>query len=443
LYDLDVFRVVQVDLLGDGALRDLVLSVEERPRYAFELGAGVSTDQGLRGFGRITRRNLFGRAHRVSVYGLVGLDWRSDSLRDWTPDITDPEWRAALTYDAPRFPVRGQHLVVDVLLRERVQERTWQMSRSGLGVALESRVGTATTVRAQLRGQLRRFEQVDPGAFLPGEPWSSLVDVTDPTLPSPWRFQDSLSALILHDRRDNPLSPTRGFNVTALAELAPGLKLGPGGVAFVRGELRGGAYVPIRGFVLRLSGEGGHARALGDDVIALEDRYRLGGTGSLRGFLRDVVGPRNQIDVAELGWSDRIRPVIDATLAQDPTRWVPTGGDARALGSVELLAPLPALGMPAWDGYAAAIFADFGNVWLTRRDPLATSEEPAVRDVFDPVLRYSVGAGVRVATPVGPLQVDLAANPAAIQATGAQKTLLRQEWREPLLRAHLSLGTLF
>jgi outer membrane protein assembly factor BamA len=89
------------------------------------------------------------------------------------------------------------------------------------------------------------------------------------------------------------------------------------------------------------------------------------------------------------------------------------------------------------------LFAAVGNVWLLTPGTAATSEATAIRDIFDPILRYSIGAGIRVSTPVGPLQVDLAANPEAITATGERRILLRDQWREPLLRAHISLGTLF
>ena len=113
------------------------------------------------------------------------------------------------------------------------------------------------------------------------------------------------------------------------------------------------------------------------------------------------------------------------------------------LTSLELIAPLPALGLYAWDGYAAALFVDAGNVWLLTPGVDATSENQAIRDIFDPILRYSIGAGLRVSTPVGPLQVDLATNPAVIMATGIRRELLVEQWREPPLRAHISLGTLF
>jgi hypothetical protein len=50
---------------------------------------------------------------------------------------------------------------------------------------------------------------------------------------------------------------------------------------------------------------------------------------------------------------------------------------------------------------------------------------------------------MRVETPVGPLQLDLALNPQAAFATGTRRNLLVNEWREPSVRAHLTLGALW
>lgn len=446
LYDLGVFRTVTTELLGDGALRDLVISVEEQRRWAFELGGGVSTDQGFRSFGRATRRNLWGSAHRISFYGLLGIDWLSDSLGDWTPDFKDPEWRAAITYDAPHFPFLDQRVLVDLLLRERIQERTWQMSRSGLGVAIDTTLDARTTLRGAVRMESRTLQEIDIGALLPGEPWSDLLTAPNPKLPSTARFQDAVTLLLFHDRRDSPFAPARGFTVSLRGEVAPGIPIGADAkrpVRFAKTEIRTTGYVPLGGLTLRATGDVGAVLMLDDGILALEDRYRLGGTGTVRGFRRDTIGPRNQVQNPDLGWSDRLGPIIDQAGRVDPNRWTPTGGDTRVQGSLELIAPLPALGLRTWDGYAAALFVDVGNVWLLTDGVDATSESRAVRDVFDPLLRYSVGAGVRVSTPVGPLQVDLAANPAAITAQGERRILLRDQWREPLFRAHISLGTLF
>jgi outer membrane protein assembly factor BamA len=441
LYDLGIFRTVDLDLLGDDAARDLVITVDERARWAFEVGGGLNTDQGLRTFGRATRRNLWGLAHRLDLVGQIGLDYRSEDVRDWVPDITQPEWRAAISYTAPRFPTRGHDLILDIVLRERRQELTWEMDRTGAGAALETQSGR-TRLRGAARIERRQLREVDPGALLPGEVWADLVDLDDPVLPTRWRYQEQLTSLFVLDLRDDPVRPTAGLLLSLNGELSPGVQWSPDlpRTSYIKGDLRTTAFVPLWGLILKLSGEAGLGRSLSDAPIPLEDRYRLGGTGSLRGYRRDAVGPRNLAPDVQVDWPDGLQPVIDYTSRNEPARWVPTGGDAMSVNTAELLMPLASLGATSWDGYALAAFVDVGQVWLTGAD--ADSEGRTVAGLV-PAWRYGVGAGVRIATPVGPLQLDVAANPQVWGSEGAQRQLLSVLWEEPPVRAHLTLGATF
>ncbi len=444
LYDLGIFRGVQLELLGDGRVRDLVIGVDERPRWSFEVGGGVNTDQGVRTFGRATRRNLLGLAHRLELVGQVGLDYRSESLTDWVPNLTNPEWRLAASYTAPHVPLRNQDLILDVVLRERRQELTWQLDRTGAGVAVESRFGQALRVRASTRLEARQLREVDTGALLDGEVWADLINLEAPVLPSPWRLQESVAGLVVADLRNDPVAPSRGGLLSLTGNWAPGIKWDEDvrRTSFVKGELRSSAWVPLWGFVLKLAAEGGLARPLNDTPIPLEDRYRIGGTGSLRGFKRDAVGPRNiALDVV-VDWPDGLQPLIAYGRRDAPNRWVTTGGDAMALGTVELQMPLPSLGLTGWEGYSLALFGDVGQAWLLDPNAVPDSASPAV-DALIPDWRYGVGGGVRVATPIGPLQVDVAANPQSVLAEGAQAELLRVLYEEPPVRAHLTLGATF
>ena len=444
LYDLGIFRSVQLDLLGDGRVRDLVVGVDERARWAFEIGGGVNTDQGVRTFGRATRRNLLGLAHRLELIGQIGLDYRSESPSDWVPNITDPEWRLAASYTAPHVPLRNQDLILDVVLRERRQELTWQLDRTGGGVAVETRLGKALRIRGAARLEARQLREVDPGGLLDGEVWADLINLDAPVLPSPWRLQESLSGLIVTDLRNDPVAPSRGALVSLTGNYAPGIRWSETvrRTAFVKGELRGSTWVPLLGFVLKLAAEGGYARPLNDTPIPLEERYRIGGTGSLRGFRRDAVGPRNIAPDVVVNWPNSIEPLIDYARREAPARWVPTGGDAMALGTVELQMPLPTLGLTGWEGYSLALFGDVGQAWLLDPNAVPDSASPSV-DALLPTWRYGVGGGVRVATPIGPLQVDVAANPQRILAEGDQLRLLQVDYEEPPVRAHLTLGATF
>jgi outer membrane protein assembly factor BamA len=112
-------------------------------------------------------------------------------------------------------------------------------------------------------------------------------------LPSPWRWQESLTSLVVVDLRDDPIQPRKGALFSLNGEAAPGLPWPDQPVTtFLKGEVRGSFYVPTGPVTLQLSGRGAHVRSLGDNLVPLEDRFRLGGTNSLRGFVRDGVGPQ-------------------------------------------------------------------------------------------------------------------------------------------------------
>jgi outer membrane protein assembly factor BamA len=435
LYELGIFRSVKVEMLGDGTHRDLVIDVSERPRWAYEWGFGLSTDQGLRSFTRVTRRNVWGVAHRIDLVGQVGLQYRSDS--NWRPDFDDPDWRLTLTYTAPRFPTRSQDLILDGLLRERRLERTWRMDRSGAGITLESHPGKTATLRTGVRLETRQLRDVNAGALLEGEPWLAL------DADQKWRVQEQVAVRYLQDRRDDPVLPSRGWLAGATGELAPGLPWdqwrGQPVTSFAKVEARMTTWLPLGGFSLKLAGSGGVASSLNHGVIPLEDRFRLGGTSSLRGFRRDAVGPRNLSPRIAVDWPDSLRPLVEYANRDNPEIWVPTGGDVTALGTAELLLPLTSVGLTSWEGYSAAFFADAGNVWLHSPDTQATSQQ----EPLTPAIRWAIGTGMRAATPVGPLQIDIAANLQSIWATGEQQTLLVQGYEEPPWRAHLTLGSQF
>ncbi len=205
---------------------------------------------------------------------------------------------------------------------------------------------------------------------------------------------------------------------------------------------RTSAYVPLLGFRLRLSAEVGRAIGFGGSVVPLEDRYRLGGTNSLRGFARDTVGPRSLAPRVDVDFPDQIQPILDYTVRDDASRWVPTGGDTSALGIVELEMPWVALGATGWEGWSTVVFGDFGNAWLLSPYTTVDTNDPAMRGIV-PLVRSAVGTGMRIATPVGPLQLDLASNLDALLASGARHDLLVNEWEEPPFRAHLTLGALW
>lgn len=433
LYDLGVFSVVDLSLQGEGdRLRDLVIEVDELPAWTFEVSGGVATDEGLRAIGRATRRDIWGLGHSLSALGQVGFGYSGD---EWRLNTSEPEWRAGLRYSAINLPVEGQQLFLDALLNEQDQEPTFRLSRSAFGLGVQAPLGRTDFLAVEYRVQARRLEDADPGAFVSQDPWLDTLGLDDPArvndaLPSGQRWQGGLAARWITDRRDDRLNPSAGALLSVQIEV-----FDPLSTAFfgVRGSGQAQWLHPLGPLSLQLRGQAGLAWVAGrENTLALEDRFRLGGASTLRGYLLDSVGPKNLVANQELPLPDEISDLADYVSRGDPQRWVPTGGDSMGLLTAELRVPLPALGLDGWSGTNVVLFSDLGNVWFLNPTVLYTSKLTNP----EPLLRWGVGVGLHQVTPVGPLQVDLAFNPAWFTTPWAE------ERGEVPLRLHLSVGTL-
>jgi len=172
----------------------------------------------------------------------------------------------------------------------------------------------------------------------------------------------SVSFGLTRDTRDSLTFPHSGAVSGITAEFA-----GLGGDAeFFKIEATGSQYfVPIERFpdhVVRVLGAAGAAGPYtGSGEIPLSERFFLGGGDTIRGFDYRDVGPRDVNNE-------------------------PIGGDAMLMGSVEYTFPLISK-------IRGAAFFDMGNVYETPSD-------------FMDGIVASVGMGVRLNLPVGPIKLD-------------------------------------
>jgi outer membrane protein insertion porin family len=115
--------------------------------------------------------------------------------------------------------------------------------------------------------------------------------------------------------------------------------------------------------VVSAHGQIGYVQSLGGKDVPLDERFYLGGINTMRGFEPREVGPR------------------------DENGDFP-GADKEAFANFEWLVPL---GKDL--GLKGVTFFDVGNSW---------GEDEAFFDK----LRYSVGAGIRWLSPLGPLRLE-------------------------------------
>ncbi len=190
------------------------------------------------------------------------------------------------------------------------------------------------------------------------------------------------------DWRNDIFDPTRGPYVQSLAEYAGGL-LG-GSNQFGRLTLNWqGYHSPQPGWVLAARVRLGAIDPLSHGLVAgtaadtlrlsripWEERFRLGGGNTIRGYGEGMVGRRDVESRA-------------------------IGGLAMALMSCEIRFPL------LWI-VQGALFVDTGNVWAEPKGFSLTRFTRGFRDrSYEPLnAAWGIGIGVRVKTAVGPVRVD-------------------------------------
>ena len=216
------------------------------------------------------------------------------------------------------------------------------------------------------------------------------------------QFTDALpfglaSVLTTFDNTDAPLDPTQGKTLRVELRIAPQW-LGTAVRQQVAGaRVNAAAYFPIAArTVLALRAQGGVVTELpGASFIPQGERLFAGGANSVRGFRQNEIGTRVYLED-----SVRIKILRDTllwALPPDSTGWqaVPTGGTAAAVANVEIRVRPKVL----TEFIQFVAFIDAGNIWSSEGS-----------DLINTPIFVTPGIGLRVATPVGPIRLDLAYN---------------------------------
>jgi outer membrane protein insertion porin family len=440
LYNLDLFRTILIDQLGDDSTQhDLLIRVIERPNLLFSLGGGVTTDQGVRATFSAGHRNLFGKGNRLTMLGLVGYAWDGDK---WVLDQQQPIWRSALRYTAPRWPIDFTESFVEALFRDQLQANDYRLYKSGGSFGLMFRPTSKIELLTEYRVREISIQDYDPGLLVVGDPWNL---PTDPAVcrqgnqsffgaDSCNQWWSGVHLSVIWDGRDDPLNPSSGsfFNCEAL--------LGDGGINKVPSlqiSSKVSSMWSLESWSFRLGSSGGMAVAGADNTLPFQDRFFLGGPSSLRGFDRNSIGPANYSRRPEVDYPDEMEGWIDGMALKDnPAHWVFTGGDYFLLLSMEGHVPLAGFS----ESMSAIGFIDVGKVGF--KDGVVTDSKEQGMDRF---VRYSFGVGTRYASSIGPLAIDLGINPSPIreyEECGWFSSPSRICRSGPAFKAHFALGAL-
>ncbi|WP_437336585.1 POTRA domain-containing protein [Sorangium sp. So ce394] len=204
------------------------------------------------------------------------------------------------------------------------------------------------------------------------------------------------------DTRDTPFAATRGFLLSGGVEHVDAFDVFASGESqsdfpeshFLRFTGRVSGYIPLarRGPVLALSLSGGYIHPLVANSGTYPDRlFFMGGVDSLRSHLAESLYPEDGLEEARDALSKNQDPEDDDV--QISTDDIPRGGTVMVNPRAELRIPLT-------DLLQLGIFLDAGNLWIRAKN---VNLDPRL-------LRYGLGAGLRVNTPIGPLAFDYGFN---------------------------------
>lgn len=427
---LGLFRRVRVSTLvhDDDTTRDLLVSVEEAPATTLGYGGGIEVGQQTRtepggtagqrlevnprAFFEIGRRNLFGKNRSISLFTRVSL--RSDDPASSSED--DPregsrfgfvEYRVLGTFREPRV----FNSLADAFLTGTAEQQTrpsFNFARRAFSAEVARALGPALALSGNY--QIERTELFD-------ERFTEDARLIDRLFPQVRLSSFSTSAV--RDGRDDQLNPTRGHYASINLQLAA-RNIGSE-VGFLRSFVTGqwfrrlpGGLGAVLATSARLGLANGFAREVarvgtdgtpvsGPDGAPLVDvvedlpaseRFFAGGDTTVRGFALDQLG-------------------TSATLDEDG---FPLGGNAVTILNAELR-------LPVFGGFGLVGFVDAGNVF-------ARTVDFSLGD-----LRGAVGFGVRYASPIGPIRVDLGFK--------TDRRTLSSGRDERLTALHISLGQAF
>jgi outer membrane protein assembly factor BamA len=406
LIDLGVFSTVSISLADPeqpAPVKDVVIEVAERRPQLFELRVGISTADGPRGALRYAYTNLFRYA--------VGLDLRAQLSYQvfflGTPryqqffEELDPidrlERLVVLGFNLPHLPRIGRLVALRFDgTHERDNDPAYAVTRNGVTFTVSGGYRRLLTGQIQtgfnyadvrVVQELPHCDTLDEEARRPGENcvYPSRLSIELARSPEGQNYFWVTRAQLALDVRDNPFNPQRGFYGAVSGEHVTSLR--PIVVPVLEGEctchcedrssnliklgLTLNGYVPLHllDMVLALQVRFGWIFHLTDESITFPDRYfYLGGFDSMRGFPEESLGTEDT-------------PELDH----------PPGGDAMLNLRGELRIPLPG-------SFSLGLFVDAGNLWRNRLN-MFTSEWFT--------LRVTMGAGLRLNTPVGPLALDV------------------------------------
>lgn len=417
LYNLEIIRTAQVQVVTDTLAQDTVIPVRirvvEGDLHRVRAGAGWSTADCFNGEAQWASRNFRGGARRLTVRGRVGnilapqLGQSVLCGQAGEGDFAELTYQLSVELLQPFVFSPRNSLTTNVFLERESLPDVFVRKALGATIALARNVGRQATVTFSYQPALTR---IDAGEFFFCSSFL-LCKEDDIDVFSAANWLSPIGVSFALNRSNRVLNPTAGYSLGIGLEHASRYTLSDFAFNRVAGEATG--YVGLgERTVLAARLRGGLVRpGIWDlpetdrEISHPQKRFYSGGASSVRGFGENRLGPRvlsvdvrRILEVPEGSAGPVCLPAeveagACAAGAVDPGRLGvrPTGGDALAEANIELRFPLFAQDLQG------ALFVDAGQVWA--RGPDQKLELTA--------LEVTPGIGVRYFSPIGPIRVDV------------------------------------
>jgi outer membrane protein insertion porin family len=363
LRGLGIFNSVRIQLLDvksrSGTVSVLVRVEERYDDYGtIGLGFGGSTDNLVFGSLSYAWRNVAGIGLSIEARGEFGPQIQSSGLNLFYPRFLGSEFSSDLRF----------------FLRNEVTERLGDIFTYGATLTFSRQL--LKHLRGFVRYEIRQIESEEPL----NRPLGSVNE--DRTRPVTTRT-GAVSAALIYDRRDNPLAPSRGFQLQAQVRYASEYL---GGTSdFLALRTYGNAYIPLPfGITIAMGVRYDHGFPLrGAVLLPKVERFFAGGDTTIRGFEEDRA------------FAERIEGPLSPLGGTSFIKLVPQGGNIRLLTNLEFQVPIwkdSPLGLPL----LGAVFFDNGLV-TNSFEGLEASD-----------FRHGIGVALRIFTVVGFLSLEYA-----------------------------------
>ena len=363
LQQLGYFEEVNVEtpaVAGTSDQIDIDYSVTEKPAGNLMAGVGFSQTQGFIFNASVSQENVFGSGKRIN----------------FAFNNSDVSTVYSVGYLNPYFTIDGISSGFNISYRSRDADEANISNYSSDEFVAGVNFGVPLNEYDRLSLNVDyKYTKLTTGKNSP-------IEIQDFIDKNGSRFSSfPFSVGWSRDTRDRAIFATEG-GVQRLSALAtiPGLDL-----EYYKISYRHQHYFPLaKDLTLAISANlaYGDSYGGGSDGLPFFEHYFAGGAHSVRGFDDNTLGPRDHRDFST--------PEIPNNIKEDD----PFGGSSKAVGSAELLFPVPFLKDSR--SFRLGVFVDAGGVF-----------ERGFRDFSDD-FRFSAGLSARWLSPFGALTVSVA-----------------------------------